>query len=95
MELLHSHNTVTVEPQDEAMETFRKQFKLVAGCQVSADGKLMTYQLKTMAGSNDFLRTANAIIIEEQLPLIARVVSVMKGKEVVGIELRIIFHHIK
>lgn len=80
-----------VEPQDIAMEDFRKQFFLVAGCEVSADGMVMTYQLNKMTGANTWLGHANSIIIANKLPLKAHIRSVMKGKETVRVELRIVY----
>jgi hypothetical protein len=80
-----------VAPQDLAMDDFRKQFKLVAGCEVSADGKMMTYQLKSMWGAQEWLSAANSIIIASNQPLVAKIRSVMKGKELVGVELRIVY----
>jgi len=90
------HLTVTnlvhvIQPQDEAMEAFRKQFRLVADCKVLADGKLMTYQLKSVSSMQTWLSCANSIIITHKLPLMAKIQSAMKGKEVVKVELRIIY----
>jgi len=82
---------IRVEPQDEAMEAFRNVFKLVAGCNVSVDGKLMTYQLKSVSDMQTWLSCANSIIITHKLPLTAKVQSQMKGKEVIKVELRIIY----
>lgn len=80
-----------VKPQDLAMEDFRRACKLVAGCHVSADGKLMTYQLKTVSDMTTWLACANSIIITHKLPLVAKVQSRMKGKEVDSVQLRIIY----
>jgi len=91
------HLTVTnpvhvIQPQDEAMEAFRMAFKLVADCKVLAGGKLMTYQLKSAFNMTTWLSCANSIIITHKLPLVAKVVSVMHGKEVARVELRIIYN---
>lgn len=91
MEIFHSHNTVTVEPQDEAMEAFRKQFKLVAGCQVSEDGKVMVYQMQTLAGAARWMGEAQRIITANLLPLKAGAREVKKDGVTVSVELRIIF----
>jgi hypothetical protein len=92
MELTLTHHMIDdVEPQDLAMEAFRKQFRLVACCEVSADGLTMRYQLKTMSGANTWLGHANSIIIANKLPLKAGIRSVMKDKEVIRIELRIVY----
>lgn len=80
-----------VEPQDLAMESFRKQFRLVAGCEVSKDGMTMRYQMQTIAGAARWLSNANAIITANRMPLKAGVKAVMKGKETVGAELRIVY----
>jgi hypothetical protein len=85
-------NTVLPQPQDIAMEDFRKAFKLVAGCRVSKDGKVMTYGFKTTSAAHSSLIDANSIIIANKLPLVAKVRSVMKGKEPVSVELRIIYN---
>lgn len=91
------HLTITnpvhdIQPQDEAMEDFRKACCLVAGCKVSADGKLMVYDLKTVADMNTWLACANSIIMTHKLPLVAKVQSRMKGKEVESVQLRIIYN---
>jgi hypothetical protein len=78
--------------QDLAMEDFRKAFRLVAGCKVSADGMVMTYDFTTMSAAHSSLSDANSIIIANKLPLKAGVRSVMKGKEVVTVQLRIIYN---
>lgn len=80
-----------VAPQYIAMEDFRKLFHLVAGCKVSKDGKIMTYDFKTMSAAHSELSTANSIIIANKLPLVAGVRSVMNGKEAVSIQLRIVY----
>jgi hypothetical protein len=80
-----------VAAQDIAMEDFRKAFKLVADCNVLADGKLMTYQLKSTSNMTTWLSCANSIIITHKLRLVAKIRSVMKPKEVVRVELRIVF----
>lgn len=80
-----------VAPQDLAMEDFRKAFRLMAGCHVSKDGMLMTYQFSSMSAAHSSLSDANSIIIDGKLPLTAGVRSVMKGKETVSIKLRIVY----
>lgn len=77
--------------QDLAMEAFRKACRLVAGCKVSADGKLMTYNLKSVADMTTWLACANSIIRTYNLPLMAKVQSRMKGAQVVSVELIIIY----
>lgn len=79
------------KPQDLAMEDFRKACRLVAGCKVSADGKLMTYQLKSVSDMTTWLACANSIIMTHKLPLVAKVQSRMKGREVESVQLRIIY----
>jgi len=61
------------EPQDFAMESFRKAFPIMAGCQVSDDGKKMTYNLgKCQFGSGLlWLKRARDIINNNNLPLTA------------------------
>lgn len=78
-------------PQDLAMEDFRKTFRLIAGCHVSADGKVMTYDFSSMSAAHSCLSDANSIIIAGNLPLVAGVRSVMKGKEAVTMQLRIVY----
>lgn len=78
-------------PQDLAMEDFRKAFRLVAGCHVSEDGMIMAYQFETMSAAHPHLSVANSIIIANKLPLKAGIQSVMKGKEVVTVQLRIVY----
>ena len=80
-----------VAPQDIAMEDFRKAFRLVAGCHVSADGMVMTYDFSSMSSAHSSLGDANSIIIANKLPLKAGVRSVMKGKEATTIQLRIVY----
>lgn len=84
-------NTKLPQQHDLAMESFRKAFKLVAGCNVSVGGYLMTYQLKTTANMATWLACANSIIITHNLPLIAKIRPVMKGREVARVELRIAY----
>jgi hypothetical protein len=92
MELTYTHHMIDdVEPQDIAMEQFRKVFRLVAGCQVSDDGLTMTYQLQSVAGAARWLMNASAIITANKLPLKAGVKAVMKGRETVGAELKIVY----
>lgn len=80
-----------VAPQDIAMEDFRKAFRLVADCKVTADGKLMRYQLKSCSNMVTWLSCANSTIITHKLPLEAKIQTYMKGSEVVKVELRIIY----
>lgn len=89
----HTHHMVDneVEPQDLAMDEFRKQFRLVAGCEVSEDGLRMTYQLQTVAGAARWLSNANAIITANKLPLVAGVRAVKKGTETVSVTLNIVY----
>jgi hypothetical protein len=91
MELTVTNPVHVVEPQDVAMEEFRKQFHLVAGCRVSRDGMTMVYQFETMSAAHSSLGDANSIIIAGKLPLKAGVRSVMKGKEAVTVQLRIVY----
>ena len=77
-------------PQDIAMEDFRKAFRLVAGCHVSDDGKMMAYQMQTIPGAARWLSDAQAIITANQMPLKAGVRAVKKGEEV-SVELRIVY----
>lgn len=91
MEILHSHNTVTVEPQDLAMEAFRNEFKLVAGCNVSQDGKVMVYQMQTLAGAARWSNDAMAVINANRLPLKVGIREVKKGGMTEKVELRIIY----
>lgn len=92
MQLTATNPVHEPQPQDLAMEDFRKACRLVAGCKVSADGKLMVYDLKTIADMNTWLACANGIIRTYNLPLIAKVESRMKGKEVVSVQLKIIYN---
>lgn len=85
------NTTVIPQKQDLAMEAFRKAFRLVCECKVTPDGKLMRYQLKTTSNMVTWLACANSIIITHKLPLVAKIQSIMKGKEVVKVELRIIY----
>jgi hypothetical protein len=80
-----------IEPQDEAMDQFRKKFRLMAGCRVSKDGKVMTYSFETMSAAHSCLSGANSIIIANKLPLKAGVRSVMKGRELCMVQLRIVY----
>lgn len=90
MQVLQS-TTTDIEPQDEAMEQFRKMFKLVAGCNVSEDGKVMVYQMQTLAGAARWSSEAQATITANQLPLSAGVRAVRKGGEITSVELRIVY----
>jgi hypothetical protein len=82
------------EMQDLAMEEFRKQFKLVAGCKVSDDGKVMVYQMQTLAGAARWLSDAKQIITANLMPLEPGVKAyVKKGQEVPeSVELRIVYN---
>ena len=73
------HMVDDVQPQDLAMDLFRAHFKLVADCYVTKDGKIMTYQMKTLAGAARWLSEANAIITANKMPLNARVRAQKKG----------------
>ena len=85
--------THVVEPQDEAMDEFRKLFKLVAGCKVSEDGKVMVYQMQTLAGAARLLSEAEGIVSVNKLPLDASVKAYQKKGEKVPhrVELRIVY----
>jgi hypothetical protein len=88
MELTLTHHMVdNVEPQDEVMDSFRRMFRLVAGCEVSKDGMRMTYQLKTLSGAVNWLSNANSIITANKLPLKAGVKQVKKGEVVESVTL--------
>lgn len=81
MELTLTHHMVdNVEPQDEAMDQFRRMFKLVAGCNVSDDGKVMVYQMRTVASAARWLSDAKSVINSKRLPLEAGVKAKMKGR---------------
>lgn len=92
MELTLTNPVHEPQPQDIAMEDFRRACRLVAGCKVSQDGKMMVYDLKSVSNMNTWLACANSIIRTHNLPLVAKVQSIMKGKEVVSVELRIIYN---
>jgi hypothetical protein len=66
-----------IEPQDLAMERFRQNFRLVAGCNVTSDGKLMIYRIKGEA--KEWLTKAQDIIKSGNLPLVAEIVSDITG----------------
>jgi hypothetical protein len=92
MELTLTHHMVdNVEPQDEAMDSFRRLFRLVAGCEVSKDGMRMTYQLKAIDGAAVWLSNANSIITTNKLPLAAGVKVKQKGKVVESVTLSIVY----
>lgn len=91
MELTVTNPVHVVEPRDKAMEEFRKQFRLMAGCHVSKDGKIMTYDFNSMAAAHSSMGDANSIIIANNLPLAAGVRSVMKGRVAVTVQLRIVY----
>jgi hypothetical protein len=89
-ELLTDH-MIDIEPQDEAMDEFRKNFRLVACCFVSRDGKKMSYRLKTEDRANIWKINAGNTITSLNLPLIAEIkVKREKGK-VVEVFLNIIY----
>jgi len=72
MELTLTHHMIDdVEPQDEAMDQFRKLFRLVAGCKVSKDGRTMTYNLKSPLTASVWKISALKIIAAGSLPLAA------------------------
>jgi hypothetical protein len=73
------------------MDTFRKQFRLVAGCEVSKDGLSMRYQLKTVDGGAVWLTNAQAIITANKLPLKAGVRVIKKGAVTVSVTLTIVY----
>jgi hypothetical protein len=94
MQVLQSQVTTTeIEPQDEAMDQFRRLFKLVAGCNVSNDGKLMVYQMQTLPGAARWLSDAQLIITANLLPLDASVKAyTKKGQQIPErVELRIVY----
>lgn len=92
MQVLQS-TTTDIEPQDLAMESFRKLFKLVAQCKVSDDGKLMVYQMQTLAGAARWASEAQGIISVNRLPLDASVKGYIKKGQMVPhkVELRIVY----
>jgi hypothetical protein len=83
-----------VDQQDLVMDRFRKNFKLVAGCNVSEDGKVMTYQMQTLAGAARWLSIAEGIISANRLPLTASVKAYQKKGEAAPhkVELRIVYN---
>lgn len=85
--------TTDIDPQDEAMDAFRKLFKLVAGCKVSEDGKVMVYQMGTVASAARWASEAQATISCNRLPLDASVKAYQKKgeKEPHRVELRIVY----
>lgn len=85
-------STKVPQPQDLAMEDFRNAFRLVAGCRVSKDGKVMTYDFKTMSAAHSHLSDANSIVIANKLPLKVGVRSIMKGTELICVQLRIVYN---
>lgn len=93
MQVLQQPTVNEIEPQDEAMDEFRKLFKLVAGCKVSEDGKLMTYQMQTVPGAARLLSEAKGIISVNRLPLDADVKAYQKKGDTVPhkVELRIVY----
>jgi len=62
-----------VEPQDIAMDQFRKLFPIVAGCIVSQDGRTMTYNLKSPLTASVWKISAMKIIATGSLPLAANI----------------------
>lgn len=92
MQVLQQHTTTDIEPQDEAMDQFRKVFPLVCDCKVSEDGVLMTYQLKSLSGAVNSLNDAERVINSNYLPLKAKLKGkYTTGKELRGFELQIIY----
>ena len=87
-------NTKVPQPQDIAMEDFRKAFRLVAGCHVSADGKVMTYEMQTLPGAARWLSEAQKIITGNGLPLKPGVHAHRKSgsAEIENVQLRIIYN---
>jgi hypothetical protein len=78
---LTTDHMIDIEPQDEAMDMFRRNFRLVAGCRVSADGNKMRYSLKTEKGAQDWLSKAEGIIQSHNMPLEADIkVKKEKGR---------------
>jgi len=71
-----------VEPQDEAMDQFRKLYPLVAGCTVAKDGRTMTYNLKAPITSSVWEIAAKKIIAANCLPLETSVELKVKEGEV-------------
>jgi hypothetical protein len=92
MQVLQLPTTTTdIEPQDEAMDQFRKLFKLVAGCKVSDDGKVMVYQMQTVASAARWLSDARSIITVNRLPLETGVRAIQEKGKVTSVELRIVY----
>jgi hypothetical protein len=74
---LTTDHMIDIEPQDEAMDCFRKHFHMVANCNVTGDGKLMIYRIK--GESTTWLNHAKNIIKTRNLPLIAELISDVCG----------------
>jgi hypothetical protein len=93
MQVLQSPNaTAVIEPQDEAMDQFRRLFKLVAGCKVAEDGKVMVYQMGTLASAARWSNDARAVINSNKLPLKVGVKAVKEKGQVTSVELMIMYH---
>jgi hypothetical protein len=77
-ELTHDMPDSQVAPQDEAMDCFRRNFKLVGRCNVTSDGKLMIYELKGWS-SSAWYDAAKLNIKMFNLPLVAELVTDITG----------------
>jgi hypothetical protein len=86
-------NTKVPQPQDLVMEDFRKQFKLVANCKVSANGLIMTYEMQTLPSAARWLSEAQKIITGNAMPLAAGVHALRKSgsTEIENVLLRIVY----
>lgn len=91
MQVLQIPTAATIEPQDEAMDAFRRLFKLVAGCKVSEDGKVMVYQMGTLASSARWSNDARAVVNSNKLPLKVGIRAVKENGQVTSVELRIMY----
>lgn len=65
------HMIDDVEPQDQAMDTFRSMFHLVANCNIDSEGKTMRYRLKSAITAAVWDISARKIIKAHNLPLVA------------------------
>jgi hypothetical protein len=81
---------VEVEPQDIAMDAFRSCFSLVS-CVVDQTGTVMKYPFKNEAMAKIWLANAEAVIIANNLPLIATVDVWKTGALVHNVSLNIIY----
>lgn len=81
---------IEIEPQDEAMDAFRSQFRLVANY-VEPDGMTMKYRFKTEAMAKIWEANANKIINANNLPLVAVVKVWETGRLVHDVTLNIIY----